>query len=129
MAEPLHRCSFTSDLWEHDGPGGWCFVDLPEEDADDIEELTRHRSNGFGSVRVEVTIGRTTWRTSLFPDTKRGTYVLPVKRPVRAAEDLRVGAPVAVDLQVLDEGAGGTSGGTTLGGTARGTTAGRRAPR
>lgn len=86
-------------------------MDVPEEDADDIEEITRHRTNGFGSVRVEVTIGRTTWRTSLFPDTKRGTYVLPVKRPVRAAEDLHVGAPVAVDLQVLDEGAGGTTGG------------------
>ena len=99
-----HRCRFTAELWEHDGPGGWCFVSLPEDDADTIDALMHGRTNGIGSVRVEVTIGRTTWRTSLFPDTKRGTYVLPVKRPVRAAEDLEIGAPVAVDLQVLDDG-------------------------
>ncbi len=118
MSEPLHRCSFVAELWEHDGPGGWCFVSLPEDAADDIEEITRHRTNGFGSVRVEVTVGATTWRTSLFPDTKRATFVLPVKRPVRAVEDLEVGAPVAVDLQVLDEGAGSAGDPANRGGKA-----------
>ncbi len=118
MPPTLHRCTFTGVLWEHDGPGGWCFVSLPEDDADDIDELTSGRTNGFGSVRVEVTVGATTWRTSLFPDTKRATYVLPVKRPVRIAEGLQVGAPMAIDLQVLDEAAPGRRG-STAGGAGR----------
>lgn len=103
MAAPLHQCTFVGELWEHDGPGSWWFVSLPDDDADDIEERMRHRTNGFGSVRVEVTIGGTTWRTSLFPDAKRATYVLPVKQAVRRAEGLHGPGSVEVSLLVLDE--------------------------
>lgn len=49
---------------------------------------------GFGSVRVEATVGGTTWRTSVFPDSRGGSYVLPVKRAVREAEDLDDGDQV-----------------------------------
>ncbi|MEX2626102.1 MAG: DUF1905 domain-containing protein [Ilumatobacteraceae bacterium] len=56
----------------------------------------------FGSVRVEASVGETTWRTSLFPDSKRATYVLPMKRAVRVAESLEVGSRVEVRLRVLD---------------------------
>jgi len=52
-------------------------------------------------VRVEVTIGATTWRTSLFPDSKRQTYVLPVKKDVRRREGLVAGAAAGVDLEVI----------------------------
>jgi hypothetical protein len=52
-------------------------------------------------VRVEVSIGSTTWRTSLFPDSKRATYVLPVKKAVRSAERLGDGSAAAVTLRVL----------------------------
>lgn len=53
------------------------------------------------SFRAEVTIGSTTWRTSVFPDAKRATYLLPVKRAVRQAEGLVAGTSVAVRLRVL----------------------------
>ena len=82
------RFSFTTEVWEHDGPGAWLFVGLPGADADDIEEMLGKRASGSGSVRAEVTIGTTRWLTSLFPDSKRGTYVLPLKRAVRVAERL-----------------------------------------
>lgn len=49
-----------------------------------------------------MTVGGTTWRTSLFPDTKRATYLLPVKRAVRAAERIDVGDLVDVRLRLLD---------------------------
>jgi hypothetical protein len=98
----VHR--FRVELWEHDGPGAWHFVSLPEDDADEIDAVHGGRARGFGSQRVEVTVGATTWRTSVFPDTKRGTYVLPVKKPVRVAEGLSAGDLVAVSLIVLEEG-------------------------
>jgi hypothetical protein len=49
--------TFVADVWEHDGAAAWYFVSLPEDDADDIENRFGHRAAGFGSVRVEVTIG------------------------------------------------------------------------
>ena len=95
------RFSFTAVVWEHDGPATWHFVSLPEAEADDIEEMFGHRAGGFGSVRVEVTIGTTRWLTSLFPDSKRGTYVLPLKKAVRVAEGLSAGSMTRVDLVVV----------------------------
>jgi hypothetical protein len=93
--------SFGAELWEHDGHAAWHFLDVPLDIADDIEERFGGRAAGFGSIRVEVTIGGSTWQTSLFPDTKRGTYVLPVKKPVRSAEGLAAGSRAKVALVVL----------------------------
>ncbi|MFF0528314.1 DUF1905 domain-containing protein [Nocardia amikacinitolerans] len=94
------RYSFTARVWEHSGEGSWHFVSLPEEIADEIEERYGHRSGGFGAVRVHVRIGASAWSTSLFPDKKRGTYVLPVKKPVRIAEDLVDGSHAEIDLTI-----------------------------
>lgn len=55
---------------------------------------------GFGSVRVQATVGSTTWHTSLFPDATTGSFVLPVKKPVRLAEGLAAGASCEVTLEV-----------------------------
>lgn len=80
--------------------GAWHFVSLPEAIADEIEDLHAHRANGFGAVRVDVTIGATRWSTSVFPDKTRGTYVLPVKKPVRTAEKLAAGSLAQVEFVV-----------------------------
>ena len=95
------RFSFRAPLWEWSGKGGWFFVTLPPDAADDIAAIPRIE-RGFGSVRVRVTIGGTTWSTSVFPDTKLGSYVLPVKKAVRTAEGIDEGNDVDVTLEVLD---------------------------
>ena len=94
--------TFDAAVWLHSG-GSWHFVSLPEEAADEIEERYGRHAGGFGSVRVEVTIGSARWKTSLFPDAKRATYVLPLKQAVRRAEGLAAGSPATVHLQVLVE--------------------------
>lgn len=95
--------SFTAEVWEHEGPAAWHFVSLPEAVADEIEATYGHRAGGFGSVRVEVTIGKTRWLTSLFPDRRRASYVLPLKKEVRVAEQLVAGAPANVSVVVVDQ--------------------------
>ena len=95
------RFRFTAPLWQWSGDGAWFFVTLPEEAADDIREVPR-MPRGFGSVRVRVTVGGSTWSTSVFPDTKRGSYLLPVKKAVRTAEGVGDGDDVDVSLEVLD---------------------------
>lgn len=47
-------------------------------------------------------MGLTTWSTSLFPDTKRGTFLLPMKRSVRLKEQLTEGDVVHVHLTIAD---------------------------
>ncbi len=95
---------FQAELWVYLGENPWYFVTLPFDHADEIEELTRTTSTqrGFGSVRVRVTVGRTTWTTSVFPDSKNKSYVLPVKKQVRAAEGLVEGSPVDVEIELVD---------------------------
>ncbi|MDP5184646.1 DUF1905 domain-containing protein [Blastococcus sp. BMG 814] len=92
--------TFTAVLWLHDGPAGWHFLTLPPEVADDVRELGAAARAGFGSVRVTATVGGTSWQTSVFPDARSGSFVLPVKKPVRAAEGLRAGDRVRVELAV-----------------------------
>jgi hypothetical protein len=57
---------------------------------------------GFGSVRVAVTVGTTSWRTSIFPDSKTRTYLLPVKKEVRDAEKLETVDNVRARVQIVD---------------------------
>jgi hypothetical protein len=94
---------FTADLWRYAGRAAWYFVTLPHDVADDIDEITLDTRRGFGSVRVEATVGSTTWRTSIFPDTKSESFVLPVKQAVRLAEGLGDGSPVVVILAIVDD--------------------------
>ena len=94
------RFRFTAPLWEWSAQGGWFFVTVPEEYGDDIREVPR-MPRGFGAVRVRVTVGTTTWSTSIFPASKRGSYVLPLKKAVRTAEGLSVGSTAEVELVVL----------------------------
>ena len=93
---------FDATLWRYPGDAGWHFVTLPLDVADAIEEITAPTRRGFGSVRVEVTVGSTTWRTSLFPDTKAESYVLPMKKPVRIAERLTEGDSVEIRIELVD---------------------------
>jgi len=95
--------AFAAPLWRWDGASAWHFVTLPQDVSDDVElrAVTAGSERGFGSVRVEVSVGATTWRTSLFPDRGRGAYVLPVKREVRVREHLAVDAPVRVTLRLV----------------------------
>jgi hypothetical protein len=95
------RFSFDARVWETTGQSAWFFVSLPEPDADDIDEMYAGRAAGFGSLRVEVTVGNTTWQTSIFPDVKRGTYVLPLKKSVRVAEQLTSGSMARFELTVI----------------------------
>lgn len=92
--------SFDAEVWLWEG-GEWHFASLPEDVADDIEERHGQQAGGFGSIRVEAVIGSTRWRTSVFPDKKRGTYLLPLKKAVRAAEGLSAGSTARIELQVL----------------------------
>ena len=77
-------------------------MSLPPGIGDEITVMTAGIRCGFGSVRIAVTVGITSWKTSIFPDSKTGTYLLPVKEAVRAAEELETGDDVWARIQIAD---------------------------
>lgn len=91
---------FTAPLWLWSGNAAWHFLTLPFEVTDEIDEITTGKQAGFGSVPVKVTVGRTTWTTSVFPSKEHESFILPVKAPVRTAEGLSVGSEVPVRLEL-----------------------------
>jgi len=96
--------AFDAELWQWDARRGdsWVFVSLPTDASEEIREVSSGPRRGFGSVRVRVTIGESTWATSIFPDSGRGCFVLPVKRAVRKTEELDVGDVAAVRVELID---------------------------
>ena len=93
---------FAAPLWRYPGDDGWYFVSLPARISADVSDVAAGIRRGFGSVRVAVTVGATSWQTSVFPDSKTGAYLLPVKKAVRAAEHLKAGDQVQAKLHIAD---------------------------
>jgi hypothetical protein len=95
---------FDAELWTWDARrvDSWTFVSLPADASEEIRDLTGGPRRGFGSLRVRVTVGGSTWTTSIFPDSGRGSYVLPVKRAIRKAEALDVGDSATVTVELID---------------------------
>ena len=89
-------------LWDARQTDSWTFVSLPADVADEVLEVGEPVARGFGSLRVDVSVGRTAWRTSVFPSKGLGTYVLPIKRAVRRAEGLEAGDTARVRLSLVD---------------------------
>ena len=94
--------AFTSLLWiwKAEAAGRWYFLTVPEEQSAEIEAHAFGSPRGFGSVRVEATIGDVTWRTSVFP-LNSGGYLLPVKAEIRRKASIAAGDEVSVELNLL----------------------------
>ena len=84
-------------------PIGWVALTGEVAEAVAAHELARRlelgKRRGFGSVKVTARIGESEWQTSLFPQ-KTGGWFLPVKKPVRLAEQLDFGGPVEGELEL-----------------------------
>lgn len=93
---------FTGPLkvW-HSDEGRMHFMTVPEDLAGEIRVHSLIERRGFGSVRVEVTVGEFTWRTSLFPSKSTGSYFLPVKIEVLRRTGIGAGDDVGVNLELL----------------------------
>ena len=98
----------TSPLWLWRGTGkdgtptstAWHFITIDGAAADEIRAAAPGRTAAWGSVYVTVTIGETTWRTSVFPSKNVAGYLLPVKAAVRKAERISDGDMVMVRVAV-----------------------------
>jgi len=95
---------FDAELWKWEArrADSWTFVTLPADVSEEIRDLAGGSRRGFGSLRVRVTVGGSTWTTTIFPGSGSGNYVLPIKRPVRTVEALDVGDIATVTVELID---------------------------
>jgi hypothetical protein len=89
---------FSSKIWFWKGPAPWYFVTVPEKESREIKAMSGFVTYGWGMIPVTVRIGRTRYKTSLWP--KDGAYIVPLKASVRKAEKLEKGNTVTVRLEV-----------------------------
>jgi hypothetical protein len=81
----IHKKHVTkTTLWIYPGDAAWHFITIPKVLSKELKEMHGKNAKGFGSLPV----GSTVWQTSVFPDAKSGTYLLPVKAAVRKVESI-----------------------------------------
>jgi Domain of unknown function (DUF1905) len=92
-------------IWTSDkAPASWHFLTLDGEAGEAIHATAVMRrleggaKRGWGSIKVDATIGDTRWSTSIFPAKDLGGYMLPVKSAVRSAQGLVAGDDVTVTV-------------------------------
>ncbi len=86
MAKGVYK--LKSKVLVYPGMGGWRFLCLLKKESVEIKKLFGKNTRGWGSIPVLVTINKTKWNTSIFPDKKSETYLLPLKSQIRKKEDI-----------------------------------------
>ena len=89
---------FKGEIFYWRGPAPYLFVAVPEAPSRDIKAISSLVTYGWGVIPVHARIGKTEWKTSLFP--KDGRYLVPIKMSVQKAESLDVGDSVVIQLEV-----------------------------
>lgn len=89
---------FTGKIWFWHGPSPWYFVTVPAEQSEDLTAIMGIVTYGWGMIPAGVRIGKTEWKTALFP--KDGRYIVPLRASVREAENLEEGDEVTLRLEV-----------------------------
>lgn len=87
-------------VWLYPGAAGWHFVTLPAKDSEAIKKAFGVAQRGWGSLPVTATVGKTSWKTSIFPDKQLGAYVLPLKAEVRKKENIELDRVIAFSVQI-----------------------------
>jgi hypothetical protein len=89
---------FSGKIFIWRGPAPFFFVTVPADESQDIKAMSSFVTYGWGVIPVTVRIGKTGWKTSLFP--KDGAYLVPIKADVRKKERLDDGDIVTIQLEI-----------------------------
>jgi hypothetical protein len=89
---------FSGAIWIWKGPAPWFFVTIPEAESGVIRDIASMVTYGWGAIPVMVRVGKTEWRTSLFPQGEQ--YLVPIKASVRKAEKVDDGDVIDIHLSI-----------------------------
>jgi len=104
----VQNFSFTSQIWLYPASkAAWFFVTLPKDISEEIKFLSKlenaGKRRGWGAVKVQAKIGGSVWETSIFPDSKSGCYILPIKSSIREKESITVRDDATIELSLTSQ--------------------------
>ncbi|MDX1950173.1 MAG: DUF1905 domain-containing protein [Rickettsiales bacterium] len=101
MQKNSRKYKFKSKVWLYSSPkSSWHFVSVPEDISAEIKFLNSCIRRGWGAIKCSSKIGKTLWKTSIFPDSKSKTYLLPIKKEVREKENITIDKIVNIVLEI-----------------------------
>ena len=83
MKPKLFEVSGVLEIFE-EYTASWTYLFIPFKSVPDVDP------GGWGAIPIEVTVGKTTWVTSMFPLKKSG-YFIPIKKLVQKKENIKAG--------------------------------------
>lgn len=89
---------FESKIIFWRGPAPYFFAPVPAKQSREIKTISKLVTYGWGAIPVQVQLGQSQWKTSLFP--KDGGYLVPIKAVVQKAEDINEGDTVTLRLDI-----------------------------
>ncbi len=90
------KYAFSEKVGQHSAPGGWYFISLPKEMSKEIRSILKYEEEGWGRLKAIVIIGKTEWNTAIWFDSKKETYLLPLKLEVRKKENIELEKQIEV---------------------------------
>lgn len=93
------KYQIKSQLFKWQGEAAWFFIRIGEKISENIKDNFGMFAKGWGSLPVNVTLGKSNWKTSIFPDKK--TYLLPIKAQIRKAEKINDGDLVNLEIEII----------------------------
>lgn len=94
------KYNFSAKPWQHASPGGWYFVSLPTAMSKEIRSILKSAEEGWGRLKVIAKIGVSEWETAIWFDSKKNTYLLPLKAAIRKKEGIEVGKILEVVILI-----------------------------
>ncbi len=98
MKDSIYK--IKSEVWLYPGMAGWHFITVPKKISTEIKDKFNSVKRGWGSLPVEVTIKKTKWKTSIFPDKKSEAYILPLKSKIRNEEGIKNGDEINFSINI-----------------------------
>lgn len=89
-----------SKIFKWQGEGAWYFIRIDENTTEEIKDKFGMMARGWGSLPVNVTLGKSRWKTSIFPDEGK-TYLLPIKSQIRKEEKINDGDLVKLEIEIV----------------------------
>jgi hypothetical protein len=96
----FNQYKIRAKVWVYPGMAGWYFITIPKDISEDIKKLFGDKQRGWGSLPVEMRVGKTVWKTSIFFDKKKAAFLLPLKKEVRTKENIDEGKNLEILLEI-----------------------------
>lgn len=92
--------TIKAKVWLYPGDAAWHFVSLSKATSTKIKQRFGAQARGWGSLPVTVKLGESEWETSIFPESKEGCYLLPLKAQIRKREAVFAGDTITFSLTI-----------------------------